>query len=303
MRNTADSPSTEVVEAIKQRAAAKRRPDGAPYASIAGVELERIAAENGCSARDCALAALEQGIIPERYARNFAAYSLADQIALLQSRVLLVGLGGLGGSVLEILARAGVGNIIAADGDHFEESNLNRQLLATSATIGLSKSQAAAQRVALVNPDVVLRPVDEDLTAPSMVSLASEVDIVVDALGGLECRPSLWQAATAAGVPMVSAAVAGQGGCIGSYFPGDAGPGLLFGACCDDKVELEAKKDAGENAPAEDYLGTQAPAVHLAASLQASEVLRLLVSEEKEEGRVLFFDLEDFTFEKVKLGF
>ena len=91
--------------------------------------------------------ALELGICPERYLRNLDAYSLAEQLRLLKSHAALVGLGGLGGYVLELLARAGVGSIRAADGDEFVPSNLNRQLYATRRTLCGYKAAAAAARM------------------------------------------------------------------------------------------------------------------------------------------------------------
>ncbi len=69
--------------------------------------------------------ALEHDIVPERYIRNMNALSIKDQITLLQSRVCIVGLGGLGGTVVETLARIGVGAMTVVDGDVFDESNLN----------------------------------------------------------------------------------------------------------------------------------------------------------------------------------
>jgi molybdopterin-synthase adenylyltransferase len=72
---------------------------------------------------------LKTDIIPERYVRNFNAFSPKDQIKLLRSTVAVVGLGGLGGGVTEILARIGIGTLILIDGDVFEDTNLNRQML------------------------------------------------------------------------------------------------------------------------------------------------------------------------------
>ena len=81
--------------------------------------VQGIAQECGCHIRHVECAALLSGILPERYARNTKQFSLEDQRALLLSRVLLVGLGGLGGHVLDMLVRLGVGHITAADGDVF----------------------------------------------------------------------------------------------------------------------------------------------------------------------------------------
>jgi len=282
-------------KAITSAAALAERPDGEAYRSLGLQAAQALAAAHGVSLLAVEDAALEQGVIPQRYARNFKAYTLDQQLALLRGGVLLGGLGGLGGGVLELLARAGVGRIVAADGDVFEESNCNRQLLCETATLDRPKSEAAAARVARINPAVDCRCLHEKLDEGRMTALLRELcaqvqgrALAVDALGGLESRPALWRAAQAAGVPLVTAAVAGTSGCMGSFFPGDSGPELLFGAAPD-----------GGHA-AEDALGTQGPAVHLAASLEAQETLQLLAEPGQCEGRVLFFDLADLTFERVR---
>lgn len=84
--------------------------------------------------------------IPERYWRNARFLSRTDQEKLLQAHVVIIGLGGLGGTVLEELLRLGIGTITGVDMDVFELSNLNRQLLATEENIGLHKAEAARLR-------------------------------------------------------------------------------------------------------------------------------------------------------------
>ena len=81
---------------------------------------------------------------PDRYNRNMMALSPEECAALAGKRVAVVGCGGLGGSVIEALARIGVGFLRVIDGDVFEESNLNRQLLCTEAALGRPKAEVAA---------------------------------------------------------------------------------------------------------------------------------------------------------------
>ena len=85
--------------------------------------------------------------------------STPQQLQLFRSKVAVVGSGGLGGYILEQLARLGVGQIVAIDDDVFEENNLNRQLLSTPAHLGRVKVEVAAERIADVNPAVTLTPV------------------------------------------------------------------------------------------------------------------------------------------------
>ena len=278
-------------EYLSEQTAQCQMPDGSSYKSVSRDAVLHLTREFGASPLRVEVAALRRGCIPERYVRNFKAFTLEEQIRLLESRVLLVGLGGLGGGVLELLLRTGVGRITAADHDRFEESNLNRQLLSTTGRLDVSKAEAAMERALQVNPSAEFMALDEYLEYPRMLELAREADVVVDALGGLDSRPSLWKAAEQAGRPLISAAVAGESGCVGAFFPGGPGPSMLFGSANGEGGRKGAVRAA------ENVLGTQAGCVHFAASLQASETVRLLRSPvEEPEDKVLFFDLRDLSF-------
>jgi len=98
--------------------------------------------------------ALKNKIIPYRYIRNRTILSAKEQLRLLESDVAVVGAGGLGGLVVEILARMGIGRLIVVDDDILEETNLNRQVLSSKDTLGLSKAETGASRVRTVNPAV-----------------------------------------------------------------------------------------------------------------------------------------------------
>ncbi len=234
------------------------------------------------------LAALELGIVPERYLRNIDAYSLAEQARLLGARAAMVGLGGLGGHVLEILARTGVGHICAADGDEFQPSNLNRQLLCTRRSINGYKAAAAAARVGILNPAVDFEPVAAFLDESLMGRFLVGADLAVDALGGLRDRPALLRQAARTGIPLVTAAVAGQAGFVATVLPGATGPADIFGTA--------------DSAAAETSLGTPAPAVVTAAALMSAEALNILCGRgPRLAGAMLVFDLEAMSFERVGL--
>ncbi|MBU1611357.1 MAG: ThiF family adenylyltransferase [Proteobacteria bacterium] len=240
------------------------------------------------------IAALRQEIIPERYLRNFDSYSYEQQIRLLEASVFMVGLGGLGGHLLELLARAGVGAITAVDGDVFEPHNLNRQLLSSMDFVGRPKAEAAALRVAAINPSVRFLAhhsylevaTDGAVADPKLREALESATVVVDALGGLKDRLGLQNAAARADLPLVTAAIAGGSGFVATVLPGHPGPADFLGA-----------GDADE-----DQLGTPAPAVALTASLQANEVLRILRGKGPSlAGKMLLFDLTANTFETVTL--
>jgi molybdopterin/thiamine biosynthesis adenylyltransferase len=231
-------------------------------------------------------AALELGIWPERYQRNNATYSLAEQLRLLNADVALLGLGGLGGHLLELLARAGVGRIRAADGDEFEPSNLNRQLYATRRSLGGYKAAAASARLKVVNAAVDFEPVAASLDEAGMTELARGAGLCLDALGGLSQREALQRAAAMAGAPLVTAAVAGASGIVATVLPGAKGPADFL----------------GQGAGAEDSLGTPCPAVAMAASLMAAEALGILAGRGPAlAGKMLAFDLDRMSFETLSL--
>ena len=164
--------------------------------------------------------ALRLGIMPARYQRNHSAFSHVQQIRLLESTVCLVGLGGLGGIVLEGLARLGVGCIRGADGDVAEVGNCNRQLLATEQTLGMNKAAAARERMEQINPCVRFKAVEKYLCAEEMAEFLDGADLAVDCLGGLEYRLALQNAAQRVGIPMVTGAIAGWSGYVGTVGAG-----------------------------------------------------------------------------------
>ncbi|WP_419788137.1 HesA/MoeB/ThiF family protein [Pseudodesulfovibrio sp.] len=229
---------------------------------------------------------MDNGIIPERYLRNRRAISISEQIKLLQSRVGMVGLGGLGGSLLDQLLRLGIGTLRAADGDTFESSNLNRQALATVETLGVSKAEAAKLRAQEINPSVAMETIPTFLTASSLPSFMKGCTLAVDALGGLVFRPQVTQAAANEGIPLVTGALAGWVGYVGVVQPGGVSPSEVMGT----------------NESADKNLGCPAPAVNFVASLMAAEIVRILSEKSSPlEGKMLIIDMKTLTFEQVSL--
>ena len=125
------------------------------------------------------------------------------------SRILVAGCGGLGGNVIEHLARLGIGHLTVVDGDVFEESNLNRQILCTPSNIGESKAIAAADRVKSIDPDIDVRPMAEFITKENAAALMADADIVIDALDSISSRLMLEDAAAEAGLYLVHGGISG----------------------------------------------------------------------------------------------
>lgn len=157
----------------------------------------------------------------ERYARNRNTISEEDNAKLAGCKVLVAGCGGLGGYVIEELGRIGIGTITAVDGDVFEESNLNRQLLSTAQTLGKNKALTAQERMTSVNPEITVIPVQTMITADNAFELLSGQDIIVDALDNAPSRLILEKHSAKLGIPMVHGAIAGWYGQVTVVFPGD----------------------------------------------------------------------------------
>jgi molybdopterin-synthase adenylyltransferase len=266
-------------------------PDKTPYKSLSVQHILDISRRSGAPGREIEIAALENGIVPERYARNMRTFSLADQATLLKAHAAVVGLGGLGGAVTEILARMGVGRLTLIDGDRFEESNLNRQLLSSVAHLGHLKAQAARQRVGQINPSVVCRGPAEFLSADNAPELLASCDVVVDCLDNLPARFMVEDACRRMGRPMVSAAVAGASGHVTTIFPEDRGLRLIYG----EPQRLPLKG-------AETALGTVPFSVVFLASLECAEVAKIILKKGSPfRNKLLVADLTDGVIEVMNL--
>ena len=157
----------------------------------------------------------------DRYERNAPAVSAGEQKLLASKRVLVAGCGGLGGYIIEFLGRIGVGHITAVDGDLFTVSNLNRQLLSTTETLGTAKPVCAKQRMAVVNPEVTVTPVCEYIDEGNADAHIAGHDVIVDALDNGKTRILLTAAAKNAGIPLVSGAIGGWYGRVIVLYPGE----------------------------------------------------------------------------------
>lgn len=125
-------------------------------------------------------------------------------------RVTVVGLGGVGGYVVEVLARSGVGALTLIDGDKVEESNLNRQIAALSKDIGRYKAEVLAERVEQINPRCKVNAVCEMLTESNCSALVDGSSYVADAIDSLAAKAALAVYCTGKGLPIVSAMGAGN---------------------------------------------------------------------------------------------
>ena len=267
--------------------------DGTPCRTIAALQVQQLADELGLAGRAVEVAALKRQILPDRYLRNMKSLSMDEQVRLLESKVCIIGLGGLGGLVTDALARMGIGWFALVDGDRFEAHNLNRQLLSGIDCLGMAKVEMAHRRVKAINPGIDVFTKADFLTPENADDLVASSDLVVDCLDNIKSRFTLESAAKRAGIPMISAAVAGISGHVTTIFPKDQGLERIYGP----KKQLQRTKGA------ELQLGCLAPGVNLIASLECAEVLKVLLQKEGTlRNGFLAVDLADYTFEFFKLS-
>jgi len=277
---------------IKEVSTKKQFPDGTAYSGISMGDTSALASAFNRSAREIDIFALGCDIVPERYARNMKSFSVHDQKTLLASRVTIVGCGGLGGTVAETLARIGVGKLTLIDGDAFEESNLNRQLFSTEASMNQSKAAAAKKRLKRVNATIDVIHHRYNLDDDNALEMIDGSDVTADCLDNLPTRFTLQAASRTAGIPMVSAAVGGHSGHLTAIFPEDKGLELIFG----DPDEAAALKGA------EQHLGNLPYTVNTVAALECAEIVKILLQHDSAlRNRLLIIDLNDYTFETLRL--
>lgn len=203
----------------------------------------------------------------ERYNRNMNTLSPEENGKLKDFKVCVIGCGGLGGYVIELLGRLGIGSITAVDGDVFDVTNLNRQLLSSENLIGESKSMAAKQRMSSINSEVNLNPIHTFVTEENCDEIIKGHDIVVDALDNMDSRRLLERHCEKQNLPLIHGAIAGWYGQVSTILPGDR------------TLEKIYPKDANKGAEVE--LGNPSFTPALVASIEVAEVIKVLLKKDQ----------------------
>ena len=214
-------------------------------------------------------------MIDKRYQRNIPSLSEEECALLAEKRVCVIGCGGLGGYVLEHLARIGVGHITAVDGDVFDESNLNRQILSSEALIGTPKADAVARHIGEINSMIQVHPVNCFLTEENAEELIMGHDLVIDALDSPAARIILSAACTKQGITMIHGAVSGWNGQVTVIRPGSRFMENLYQG-----AEPDQSPSTLSFTPA------------VAASIEVAEAVKVLCGRPTQlDSNMLFFDL------------
>lgn len=266
-------------------------PDNKKYHKVLVDQVKNVARKFQTKPREVEILALNNNIIPERYHRNLGVISPYEQVKLLQSKIAIIGLGGLGGTVLELLARMGIGELIIVDKDVMGDDNLNRQILSTEINLGQSKTEVAVKRVKEINSSIEITGHSIFINPDNIKKVIKGAEVVVDALDNLPSRFVLQEACQELNIPLVHGAVAGFNGQLTTIFPEDKGLKLIYGS---EKNLPEHGSEAELGAP------TVIPA--LIASLETQEVIKILLKRGKLfRNKLLYLDIEEGTIEILNL--
>ena len=284
-----------VSKAILSVGVQTKTPDNGLQTTLTLTATRQLAAQFSTSIKEIELAALAVNVVPLRYQRNFSSLDISAMRCLLQSKAVVIGLGGLGGTVTELLARANVGHLVLVDGDIFEDHNLNRQLLCTMDRLGASKAKAAADRVAAINEAITIEYYDTPMDESNRFEIINGCQVVIDCLDNIPDRFMVQEAARRLQIPMVSGAVAGLAGHVTTIFPEDKGLELIFGS----------RNNARQSPKGiETILGCLPQTVSLIATLESAEALKILLGQTDQvlRNRLLLVDLTRNSFDTLSLN-
>ncbi len=228
----------------------------------------------------------EKNKLQRRYERSSMTITPEENKLLHEKKVCVAGCGGLGGGVIEGLVRTGIGTVRAIDGDVFDETNLNRQVLSNEGNLGRSKAEEAVLQMKLINSEVVIEPVYEFLDESNAAELIRGFDAVVDALDNISSRRILERACEAENIPLVHGAIAGWNGQVSVVMPGDGTIAAVY----------EGESENGEEVLTGNPYFT--PAV--VSAIEVAETVKLLLGREGSlTGRMLTIDLLHHEYEII----
>jgi len=278
----------ETGKALEQAIKTKARPIkdlvGRDVSVLDEAHADTIAQDLRLSLLDVYRATLGLDIYPRRYLRNRESISLQDQLKLTDSRVAVVGAGGLGGTVIQLLGRIGIGMLTVVDCDVFDETNLNRQVFCTKDWVGQPKALAVRAQMKGINPaaEVFAHVVRIDsINGPEILA---GCQVIVDALDNVKDRLALESLAKSMGVAFVHGALAGFEGQLMTVFPEDPGLKQIYGS--GDEIAGAANRP-------EFLLGVPSITPSLVATLEAMEVIKILLNRGTAfRNKMVYIDLE-----------
>jgi len=267
----------------------ERAKDAGDYAVVPYAWCREVADMAGVSRRETEIFALKRGLCPSRYERSIGTLGLDGQRKLLEASVAVAGCGGLGGVIVELLARAGVGELILIDGDVFSDNNLNRQILCAESDIGRGKAETARERALAVNGVVQTKALRCYIDEENAGECLAGASLVMDGLDNNRSRMIVLRECRERGIPFVHGAIGGFWAQVGVFFPGDRSPWDGMTDSPDKGLELT--------------LGNPPFTPAFAASLQTALALGILSGVRDAAGGVLHWcDLSELSMRSLKLA-
>lgn len=228
-----------------------------------------------------------------RYSRQILMpeIDVSGQERLLAARVLVIGMGGLGAPVTLYLAAAGIGHLTLADFDSVDLTNLQRQVIHTTASIGQPKVESARQAALALNPHVQIQVIRKKLEYSELLGTVSAHDVIVDCSDNFPTRFELNLACQTLGKPLVSGAVIRFEGQVTTFDfrdPASSCYRCLYG-------------EQGETEDTCSTTGILAPVAGIIGSMQATETLKLLLGLPTLSGRLLLLDAKYMQWREMRL--
>ncbi|MGB5824556.1 MAG: HesA/MoeB/ThiF family protein [Proteocatella sp.] len=223
-----------------------------------------------------------------RYARNMQTLTTEENESLRNKKIAVIGCGGLGGYIIEMMGRIGIGTITAVDGDIFEETNLNRQILSDMNSLGKNKASQAFERMKNVNPEIRIIPWTQNFTIENAKEILNGCDLAMDALDNIDSRLLLEDECEKRGIPLIHGAISGWYGQVSTVLPGDKTLAKIY-------ANIEGR-DISNN------LGNPSFTPALVAAYQVSEGIKILIHRgELLSKKILFINLYDISTELVSI--
>ncbi|RTZ67284.1 MAG: molybdopterin-synthase adenylyltransferase MoeB [Aquificaceae bacterium] len=228
-----------------------------------------------------------------RYSRQILLpdVDINGQQTLLNSKVLIIGMGGLGSPVALYLASAGVGTLSICDFDHVELSNLQRQIIHNNNSIGLSKVDSAERAIQAINPDIIVNKYAKKLVGDTLNKTVKEHDLVIDCSDNFASRFAINTACVEHKTPLVSGAVIRMEGQVSVYDSRDKTSPCYQ---CLYSESTEVADTCSSN-------GVLAPVAGIIGSIQATEAIKCLLGLPTLQGRLLIHDAKYMQFREIKL--
>lgn len=230
-----------------------------------------------------------------RYSRQILLpqIGIEGQRKLLDARVLVIGLGGLGSPVTMYLAASGVGTLVLVDHDRVELTNLQRQIVHNSESLGMPKVESARKTLAALNPEIKIETINHKLDETELARAVAAADAVVDASDNFATRFAVNRACVTARKPLISGAVVRFEGQV-SVFRNDRNGSPCYACLYRDTSAEEAELCS--------QFGVLAPAAGIIGTIQATETIKVLAGiGEPLDGRVLVLDVLNMEWRTIRL--